>query len=144
MSSGYISEQLRAKVRSQAKNRCGYCLSPQKYILGKLEIEHTIPTSKGGTDDEENLWLACTLCNTFKATQTHAVDPLTRRRRRLFNPRRQEWKRHFAWTEDSTQVIGRTACGRATVVALRLNNPIAVNVREAWVDVGWHPPLDDE
>jgi hypothetical protein len=29
-------------------------------------------------------------------------------------------------------------------VALRLNNPIAVKVREAWVAVGWHPPQDDE
>ena len=29
-----------------------------------------------------------------------------------------------------------TACGRATVMALRLNNPISVNVRKAWVSVG--------
>jgi hypothetical protein len=143
MRSSYISEQLRAKVQAQAKNRCGYCLSSQKYVLGTLVIEHFIPIAKGGTDDEENLWLACSLCNTFKGVQTHATDPLTRRRARLFNPRRQEWARHFAWTEDGTQVIGRTVCGRATVVALRLNNPIAVNVREAWVAVGWHPPQED-
>jgi HNH endonuclease len=144
MSSGYISDQVRARVRAQAKNRCGHCCSHQDYVLGTLEIDHFIPLSRGGTDDEENLWLACGLCNTFKASQTHVIDPLTRRRIRLFNPRRQQWSRHFAWSEDGTQIIGRTACGRATVVALRLNNPIAVKVREAWVAVGWHPPQYDE
>ena len=140
MKSGYISEQIRARVQTQADNRCGYCLSPQQYILGMLEIDHLIPRSRGGGDEEENLWLACSLCNTFKSAQTHTVDPVTRRSIRLFNPRRQKWSRHFAWTEDGTQMIGRTACGRGTIVALRLNNPIAIKVREAWVAVGWHPP----
>jgi geranylgeranyl pyrophosphate synthase len=58
----------------------------------------------------------------------------------LFNPRRQKWSRHFVWSEDGTLIIGKTACGRATVVALQLNNPIAVLVRQQWVAVGWHPP----
>ena len=65
MSSGYISEQVRTRVQAQAQNRCGYCLSHQDYVLGTLEIEHFIPRSKGGTDEEENLWIACSLCNTF-------------------------------------------------------------------------------
>ena len=89
MSSGYISEALRDRIEAQAKSRCGYCRSQQKYVLGTLEIDHFIPRSKGGTDDEENLWLACSSCNVFKGVQTHAVDPLTRRRVRLFNPRGQ-------------------------------------------------------
>jgi HNH endonuclease len=144
MSSGYISESLRARIQTQAKNRCGYCLSSQAYIMGILEIDHFTPRSKGGTDDEENLWLACSLCNVFKGSQTHATDPLTRRHIRLFNPRRQKWSRHFAWSTDGTQIIGHTACGRATVVALRLNNPIGVNVRAAWVAVGWHPPQAED
>jgi hypothetical protein len=107
-----------------------------------LEIEHTIPTTRGGTDEEENLWLACRMCNNFKGTQTHAVDPLTGRRVRLFNPRKQRWSRHFLWSADGTQVIGWTAAGRATVVALQLNNVIAVMVRRAWVSAGWHPPAE--
>jgi HNH endonuclease len=144
MSSGYISEALRDRVEAQAKFRCGYCRSQQKYVLGTLEIDHFIPRSKGGTDDEENLWLACSSCNVFKGVQTHAIDPLTRRRVRLFNLRYQKWSRHFVWVEDGTQIVGQTACGRATVMALRLNHPISVNVRKAWVSVGWHPPIDDE
>lgn len=39
--------------------------------------------------------------------------------------------------------MGLTACGRATVLALQLNNAYAVTVRQAWVSVGWHPPVED-
>ena len=137
-----ISAEARARVRAAAGDRCGYCRSPQHLVLGPLEIEHTIPAARGGTDDEANLWLACRMCNNFKGTQTHAVDPLTGRRVRLYNPRKQRWTRHFHWSVDGTQIIGRTASGRATVVALQLNNVIAVMVRRAWVSAGWHPPVE--
>jgi 5-methylcytosine-specific restriction endonuclease McrA len=49
----------------------------QKYVLGVLEIEHIIPKATGGSDDEDNLWLACCLCNSYKGIQTQAKDPVT-------------------------------------------------------------------
>ena len=143
MSSSQIPEEVRARIRVQAKNQCGYCRSLQKYVLGPLEIEHIIPKAAAGTDDEENLWLACRLCNNFKGIQTHAKDPLTNRKTKLFNPRRQKWSRHFTWSDDGAYIIGITAFGRASVVALQLNNPYAVMVRQAWISVGWHPPAED-
>jgi hypothetical protein len=48
MSSGSISEKLKAKIRTSAGDRCGYCRSLQMYVLGLLEIEHIIPKAKGG------------------------------------------------------------------------------------------------
>ena len=39
-----------------AGNRCGYCRSLQKYVLGMLLFDHIIPKAKGGTDDPDNLW----------------------------------------------------------------------------------------
>lgn len=142
MSDGYISEEVRARVRAQAGDRCGYCLSPQHLVLGWLEMEHLLPTAHGGGDEEANLWLACRLCNGFKSDQTDGLDPVTGRRVPLFNPRRQRWSDHFGWSRDGTQVLGKSACGRATVIALQLNNAIAVTVRTHWVAAGWHPPLD--
>jgi hypothetical protein len=136
-----VSEVVRAQIRERAQDRCGYCQSPQQYVLGLLELDHIIPIAKGGTDAEDNLWLACRLCNGFKGMQTLARDPGTSRRVRLFNPRRQRWARHFLWSDDGTRIIGRTACGRATVVALQLNHVIAMMVRREWVAAGWHPPL---
>jgi len=58
-----ISDEVKARVRAAAGNRCGYCLALQRYTLLVLEIEHIIPKAGGGTDDEDNLWLACRLCN---------------------------------------------------------------------------------
>jgi HNH endonuclease len=132
----------RARIRAQAGNRCGYCQSSQQYVLGLLEIDHIIPKASGGTDDEGNLWLACRMCNGYKGVQTHARDPVTGRRVRLFDHRRQRWSRHFLWSDDETRIIGRTACGRATVMAMQLNHMIAVMVRREWVAAGWHPPVD--
>lgn len=137
-----ISEEVQNRIRVAAQNRCGYCLSHQQYVLGKLEIEHIVPIAKGGTDEEENLWLACRLCNGYKGTKMTAHDPLTGQIVSLFNPRKQQWKRHFQWSEDGARIIGRTRIGRATVIALHLNDPIALEVRRNWVAAGWHPPKE--
>jgi len=139
----YIPAAQRIRVRTQAQDRCGYCRSPQSLVLGMLEIDHIVPTARDGTDAENNLWLACRLCNGYKGTQIHGTDPLTGRRIRLFNPRRQRWARHFQWSAEGVQITGRTATGRATVEALQLNNAIAVLVRRAWVLAGWHPPIEN-
>ncbi len=46
---------LKARVRAAARNRCGYCLSQQRYVLHALEIEHIHPKAAGGTNAEDNL-----------------------------------------------------------------------------------------
>lgn len=108
--------------------------------MANLEIEHIRPKAAGGSDDVDNLWLACRLCNNFKSDLTHHADPQSGRRVALFHPRRQKWRSHFRWNDDGTQIVGKTACGRATVAALQLNNLVAVTVRRYWVQAGWHPP----
>ena len=99
-----ISKKLSSEIRSDAKNRCGYCLGEQKYILAWLEIEHISPRSKGGKNVRENLWLACTYCNTFKSSQTHGIDPKTKKLVALFNPRKQKWKKHFVVQTDTESI----------------------------------------
>ncbi len=137
-----ISEELREKVRQQAGNRCGYCLAYQEFVLGVLEMEHIVPVAAGGSDDEENLWLACRACNNAKGTKMEGLDPLTRRHVPLFNPRRQSWWEHFRWSASGVEIIGITPTGRATVIALDLNNVISLMVRRNWVRADWHPPKE--
>jgi hypothetical protein len=136
----FLSEILREKVRQRAANRCEYCLSHQDYILGRLQIDHIQPLAKGGLNTEDNLCLACELCNQYKWKQTVGVDPESGEVVPLFNPRNQNWKEHFTWNLEGIEIIGITACGRATIGALRLNNNLAVIVRKNWVQAGWHPP----
>jgi HNH endonuclease len=135
-----ISERLRQKVRQNAKNRCEYCLSHQDYVMGRLQIDHIEPIVLGGKDREENLCLACELCNQYKWTQTEAIDLQTGQTIALFHPRQQTWSEHFAWSSDKITILGRTECGRATIEALKLNNTLALTVRRNWVRAGWHPP----
>jgi hypothetical protein len=142
MSRPRLPEEVRERVRKQAGDRCGYCLSRQEYVWGKLEVEHIIPLKAGGLDSEENLWLACRPCNSHKSGKTAIADPTTKQLVPFFNPRTQAWQEHFTWSQDGTEIIGLTAIGRATVLALRLNDSRRVAVRRLWIEVGWHPPKE--
>ncbi len=141
MSKSYIPIELRQLVSEESQYRCGYCLTAQRIIGRPMVFDHLIPEAKGGLTTRENLWLACRRCNEFKGARTHAVDPLTGKTVALFNPRQQSWQVHFAWSADGIEIIGLTAIGRATVLALRLNNPEIVASRSLWVQAGWHPPI---
>jgi hypothetical protein len=138
-----IPEDIRNRVRHAARDRCGYCLSPQRLVMSKLELEHIIPRARGGSDDESNLWLSCSLCNRHKAARVTGIDPLDGATARLFDPRAQTWAEHFKWGPDGISIVGLTTVGRATVDSLRLNNEIAVEVRRNWVLAGWYPPLEE-
>ncbi|MBI1923901.1 HNH endonuclease [Candidatus Poribacteria bacterium] len=135
-----VSLRLRQRITEQSDYSCGYCLTSQRITGARMEVDHIIPESVGGATTEENLWLACSSCNEFKGAQTHAREPVTRRRVRLFNPRKQRWQFHFTWSEDGTEIIGLTPCGRATVIALQMNHEDIVRARRRWVSVGWWPP----
>jgi hypothetical protein len=144
----YIPVELDRRIREDAQNRCGYCLSPQTLVMARLEIEHIIPRSHFDPDDpqadnESNLWLACPICNGHKSDKTSAVDPDTGEYVPLYNPRIQHWSEHFRWSEDGIRIVGLTPTGRATVIALHLSDdPDALRVRANWVSAGWHPPKE--
>jgi HNH endonuclease len=142
MSQSYVPKELRDRVAAQARYRCGYCLSAEAIVGTPMEIEHLIPEALGGLTEEQNLWLACSLCNDHKSNRIAARDPLSGETVRLFDPRRQVWSEHFQWTETGDRILGLTATGRATVAALNLNRPSLVKARQLWVGVGWHPPRE--
>jgi hypothetical protein len=135
-----LSDAVKQRIRQRAGHRCEYCQSHQDYLMGWLQIDHVWPVSKGGSNDDMNLCLACELCNQYKWNQTEAIDPETQETFMLFNPRQQIWHEHFAWSDDGIAIVGRTSSGRSTVVALKLNNALAMKVRGNWVRAGWHPP----
>ncbi len=135
-----FSTTLYARLQSQVGHHCGYCRTSAKITGQALTVEHIIPVARGGSSDEENLWLSCRPCNQYKGARVEALDPETGALVALFNPRRQVWEAHFTWSGNGALIIGLTACGRATVVALKLNHPDIVAARLLWISVGWHPP----
>jgi hypothetical protein len=110
-----------------------------------MTVDHIVPQAQDGPTTAEslasdNLCFACWRCNEFKGSAITGCDPLTGEIVPLFHPRTQTWNKHFAWDASGTRVIGLTVIGRATVVALNMNDAIIVNARRRWVSVGWHPP----
>lgn len=99
-----------------------------------------MPISKGGTDDIENLALACQRCNNLKYIFTHSLDPGTGQIVPLYNPRTDDGHSHFRWNETFTLIIGLSPTGRATVKRLDLNRESLINFRQAFRTLRLHPP----
>lgn len=137
-----IPAEFDAEVRQECKNRCGYCLVPQELVSYKLEIEHIFPKGKGGSNEKENICLACRECNLKKSVKTYGFDTVTARQVRLFNPRGQHWNRHFEFDESLTEIVGKTACGRATVLALQMNSEWQTTARKFWILTSKFPPKE--
>ncbi|MEO0987617.1 MAG: HNH endonuclease [Cyanobacteria bacterium J06639_14] len=138
----YLSNELRQKIIETDKQFCCYCQTSQINSGMPLSFDHIKPQSAGGETSFENVCLSCRTCNEFKSNRAEVVDPLTGATVFLFHPRRQRWSDHFVWSADGVHIEGLTPVGRATVTALRMNNPIITAARERWVISGWHPPSD--
>ncbi|MEH2319491.1 HNH endonuclease [Nostoc sp.] len=135
----YLSVELKNKIRSHFANLCAYCRTAEALTVTTFEFEHIIPLSAGGGTVFENLCLACPSCNRYKATRQTAIDPNTQDQVKLFNPQQQLWADHFTWSEDTTEIVGLTTIGRATILALKMNRLQLTRVRKMWVRMGEHP-----
>ena len=98
-----------------------------------------MPRSRGGTDADENLALSCQGCNNRKFTAIVAIDPLNGEEAPLYDPRTDDWLKHFAWSDDYLLVEGVTPVGRATVARMQLNRDAIVNLRRLLRRAGEHP-----
>ena len=111
----------KARLRERAGNACEYChLHQDNSPLAVLHIEHIIPRIHGGTDDLDNLALACIDCNLHKGPNLTGIDPATGTVTELFHQRHHNWEGHFAW--DGIYLVSNTAIGRTTIRVLNMNS----------------------
>jgi hypothetical protein len=135
-----LARRLKNLVRERAQGYCEYCLCTERYATESFSTEHIIPLAAGGSDEADNLALACQGCNGAKHDNLSALDPATGLSVPLYHPRRQQWHEHFRWNVDYTLLIGLTPFGRATIEALDLNRGGVVNLRQVMSLAGKHPP----
>lgn len=143
-----LSDATKKLVRKRAKSLCEYCHFLEEASAAKFAIDRIVPKSIGGSDDPDNLALACQRCNGYRSNFITGIDPQTQEIIPLFNPRQQKWSDHFIWTADGLKIIGITPTGRATGNRLDLNDErhnegSIVKARRLWVRGGWHPPDED-
>ena len=136
-----IPEELRTKVELQAGHKCEYCQTIMDCSPTRFEVEHILPLSKSGLTILINLALACRGCNLFKYNKIFGIDELTGATAPLFNPREDDWKKHFAWDiTNPLLMVGLTATGRATISTLKLNRNQLISVRTFLFKLQMHPP----
>ena len=138
--SRYIPVALQRRVRQHFSNTCGYCRTAEALTAMTFEFDHLFPRSLGGETKFENICFACPACNRVKGNRISFIDPESGDRIALFHPHLQRWSEHFVWAENGTMVIGKTAIGRASVLALQMNRSSIVRIRAMWVLHGEHPP----
>ena len=135
-----VADWLYEAVAQDAQFQCGYCRCPQQVLPYRLEIEHLLPSSLGGADNRENLWLSCHRCNKLRSNRLKVTDPVTGEEVFIFNPRRHHWSDHFAWEQEGLLIVGLTACGRATAATLNLNDRYHLSARAIWIFARAYPP----
>lgn len=134
MTPSYVSSTIRHEVIERAQGRCEYCLLPQDSSFLSFELEHIIAEKHGGETVLENLALACPYCNRYKGTDLGSLDSRTGKLTPFFNPRTQNWNKHFEL--DGSQIAALTPEGRVTVLILQFNLPDRVAERERLVRAG--------
>jgi 5-methylcytosine-specific restriction endonuclease McrA len=130
-----IPRPLRKAVAERDGGKCGYCGLRQTGQAATFHVNHIIPRSGGGTTSLDNLVLQCPWCSLHKADKVEAVDPDTEAQLALFDPLRQRWLDHFLLHKDGT-CVGLTPVGRATVIALAMNDPLPKTARALQVMLG--------
>lgn len=125
-----VSSALRIAVAGRAGHRCEYCLRPETQF--RHHIDHVIAQKHGGPTTEENLAYACAFCNLHKGSDLFSVAGI-----RLFNPRTQQWKDHFAVRGCVIEPL--TPEGEATVQMLQMNRDERVRERAALQAAGKYP-----
>ena len=126
-------------VARRGSHRCEYCRAPEAIFNFPFEVEHVVPSSRGGTDDESNLALTCRSCNIHKSNHLTGPDDVTGTEAELFNPRTDRWAEHLELDVDRGEIRGLTACGRATVARLHMNDPVQIMARLLWIQLRLYP-----
>ena len=126
-------------VAERAGYRCEYCHAPEQAFNLHFEVEHVNPKSRGGTENEGNLALACASCNVFKSDTVFGFDVMTGIETSLFHPRQHDWKEHFCVNPTNGEVEGLTAVGRVTIACLKINSAEQLRSRKLWMKLGIFP-----
>lgn len=134
-------------MRERAQRHYEYCHANAGWQFVRFTSDHVLPQSAGGSDNADNLALACRNCNERRGNRVEGRDPETETVVSLFNPRRERWVDHSVWDTARLRIIGRTSTGRATVVVLDMHDDrhegMVVRIRQCDVADGYHPAPED-
>ncbi len=125
----------RRLVQKRAGHRCEYCHIHEGDEPYAFHLERIVPKKHGGSDRALNLAWSCHSCNLAKGANLSGR--VRGRIVALFDPRRQNWTRHFRW--HGAVLAGKPKCGQATVQVLNMNDDDRVKLRQILIGSGALP-----
>jgi len=147
---------VRLAVRLRARDACEYCLLP---TTSQFHVEYVIPPARWdayahgqlpavpplpgrqGPEHVDNFAWCCPFCNLAKGQRVEQI--VGQASHRLFDPRRDRWSEHLRLAPGNLFIVGVTGIGRATELALSLNDPRPtgpLGARQEMVLAGRYPP----
>ncbi len=94
------------------------------HFYKRFTVDHLIPKSIGGSDELNNLALACRRCNERRYNFVAGYDLETKAIVPLFNPRQQIWSEHFIWSANGRIIVGVTPLVEQPASALILTTNV--------------------
>ncbi len=132
-----VPDRLRRQARDRAQGRCEYCLIHEEDTNFPHEVDHVIAEKHSGPTTLDNLAWACGVCSRNKGADISSIDPHTSKVTPLFNPRQQQWRRHFRLNGGRIEPL--TASGRATANLLQFNTSENITDRLRLMSIGHYP-----
>lgn len=126
-------------IAERANHQCEYCKAPEVVFNFPFEVEHIIPLSRQGANNEANLALACRSCNLHKGIRVSGIASGSKTEIPFFHPRQEQWSEHFQVDIESGNITGRTSTGKVTVEYLEMNSSAQVAARQLWIRLGLFP-----
>ena len=119
-----MAHSLHAIIRERYGFRCGYCGVSEVESGGELTIDHYVPLSAEGDDEERNLVHACFRCNLYKGdTLPFEGSP---RVQKILHPLFDDLTIHLRLDNTTGLLESLTTTGTTHIAILRLNRPALV------------------
>lgn len=115
-------------VRARYHMCCGYCSVAEAEAGGELTVDHYVPTSFGGGDDDDNLVYACIRCNQYKGDFRPTEQDLVSGRI-VLHPLRDDVGKHLVSVQTTGRLEHLSETGRFHITLLHLNRPALVDLR---------------
>jgi len=97
----------RERVERRANRKCEYCRAPQPVTGVRYHLDRIIPESLGGTDDLDNVALACPMCNCYKSNHILGIDHQGSDDGQLFHPRTDRLEEDFEFHSETARRTNR-------------------------------------
>ncbi|GAB4463801.1 MAG: hypothetical protein OHK0029_33040 [Armatimonadaceae bacterium] len=110
------------EVRHRFGSACGYCGVSETDTGGQLTVDHFVPLSAGGGDNDENLVYACFRCNLYKG-DFFPTEEQRNQGIRVLHPLLDDQSAHFREEPSTCLLVPVTDTGRFHIRLLQLNRP---------------------